>query len=158
MLDPSARVQARVTLPEGLRLDETLKRLAKETKLPLADYEKALKQRGRQLGLPGVRQGQPGGLPLPGHLRRAARTPTADVGPQAAVHGLGRPPPTKSGVARTKRTPEEIVIIASLVEAEARNAEDFGKVARVVYNRLEQGCRCSSTPRSTTRSRRTSRS
>ena len=45
----------------------------------------------------------------------------------------------KAGVERTKRTPEEIVIIASLVEAEARNAEDFGKVARVVYNRLEQG-------------------
>src|SRR4029079_16172244 len=34
---------------------------------------------------------------------------------------------------------EEIVIIASLVEAEARNSADFGKVARVVYNRLEQG-------------------
>ena len=45
----------------------------------------------------------------------------------------------KAGVTRTNRTPEEIVIIASLVEAEARNAEDFGKVARVVYNRLEQG-------------------
>ena len=41
--------------------------------------------------------------------------------------------------AHQARRREEIVIIASLVEAEARNAEDFGKVARVVYNRLEQG-------------------
>ena len=40
---------------------------------------------------------------------------------------------------RTNRTPYEIVTIASLVEAEARHAEDYGKVARVVYNRLEQG-------------------
>ncbi len=45
----------------------------------------------------------------------------------------------KAGVERTQRSPEEIVIIASLVEAEARLPEDFGKVARVVYNRLEQG-------------------
>ena len=44
----------------------------------------------------------------------------------------------QAGVARTNRTPEEIVIIASLVEAEARNADDFGKVSRVVYNRLAQ--------------------
>jgi UPF0755 protein len=42
-------------------------------------------------------------------------------------------------VTRTNRTAYEIVIIASLVEAEARDAEDFGKVARVVYNRLDQG-------------------
>ena len=87
VLDPSARVQARVTLPEGLRLDETLKRLAKETKLPLADYEKAIKKRAGELGLPGVRQGQPGGLPLPGHLRRAAERDRRRR-PQAAVHGL----------------------------------------------------------------------
>ncbi len=45
----------------------------------------------------------------------------------------------KAGVTRTNRTPYEIVIIASLVEAEARHAEDYGKVARVVYNRLEKG-------------------
>ena len=60
-----------------------------------------------------------------------------------------------TGVERTERSPYELVIIASLVEAEARHPEDFGKVARVVYNRLEQGCRCSSTPPSTTRSRPT---
>ena len=30
-----------------------------------------------------------------------------------------------------------MMIIASLVEAEANRDEDFGKVARVIYNRLE---------------------
>ena len=50
-----------------------------------------------------------------------------------------RPPPRRPAWSAPSATPEEIVIIASLVEAEARNAEDFGKVARVVYNRLEQG-------------------
>ena len=121
VLDPSARIQARVTLPEGLRLDETLQRLAKDTELPLKDYEKALKNRAGELGLPGVRQGQPGGLPVPGHLRRPAgrrrrRRPRASCSTAYAANA------EKAGVERTQRTPEEIVIIASLVEAEARHA------------------------------------
>jgi UPF0755 protein len=137
VLDPSARIQARVTLPEGLRLDETLQRLAKETKLPLKDYEKAIKARAAQLGLPAYAEGNPEGFLYPA---------TYDVQPDADAAGVLRQlfdayavAAGKAGVERTKRTPEEIVIIASLVEAEARLPEDFGKVARVVYNRLEQG-------------------
>jgi len=33
-------------------------------------------------------------------------------------------------------TPYQAVIVASLVQAEARHPEDFGKVSRVIYNRL----------------------
>jgi len=36
------------------------------------------------------------------------------------------------------KTPEEILTIASLVQAEAQESEDFGKVSRVIYNRLDQ--------------------
>ena len=36
-------------------------------------------------------------------------------------------------------TPYEAVIVASMVEREARVDEDRGKVARVIYNRLERG-------------------
>jgi UPF0755 protein len=137
VLDPSARIQARVTLPEGLRLDETLQKLAKDTKLPLKDYEKALKRRAAALGLPDYANNNPEGFLYPA---------TYDVEPNAtadsvlkqlfAAYGTAA---DKAGVARTNRTPEQIVTIASLVEAEARNPEDFGKVARVVYNRLAQG-------------------
>jgi UPF0755 protein len=41
--------------------------------------------------------------------------------------------------ARVGRTPYEVLIIASLVQEEARTASDAPKIARVVYNRLEQG-------------------
>ena len=136
VLDPSARIQARVTLPEGLRLDETLQRLAKDTKIPLKDYEQALKH-ADQLGMPAYAKDNPEGFLYPA---------TYDVQPNAdadsvleqlfkAYTGAAE----QAGVERTNRTPEEIVIIASLVEGEARNAEDFGKVARVVYNRLQAG-------------------
>ncbi len=135
VLDPSARIQARVTLPEGLRLDETLQKLAKDTELPLKDYEKALKK-SAALGLPDYADDNPEGFLYPA---------TYDVQPDATADSVLEQLFTaygkaadQAGVARTNRTPEEIVVIASLVEAEARNAEDFGKVSRVVYNRLAQ--------------------
>jgi UPF0755 protein len=136
LLDPTARIQARVTLPEGLRLDETLQKLADNTDISLKDYEKALKDAG-SLGLPDYAKGNPEGFLYPA---------TYDIEPNATADSVlkqlfsayGRAA-DEAGVMRTNRTPEEIVIIASLVEAEARHAEDFGKVARVVYNRLAQG-------------------
>ena len=36
-------------------------------------------------------------------------------------------------------SPYEVIIVASLIEAEAKADEDRAKIARVVYNRLEQG-------------------
>lgn len=44
-----------------------------------------------------------------------------------------------TAAARLNRTPYELVVIASLVEREARVPQDRGKVSRVVHNRLEQG-------------------
>jgi UPF0755 protein len=136
LLDPKSRIEARVTLPEGLRLDETLKKLSKETKLPLADLEKALKN-AKSLGLPDYAKGNPEGFLFPA---------TYDVAPDATAASTLKQlfqayatAAAKAGVTRAKRTPYDIVIIASLVEAEARRPADFGKVARVVYNRLAQG-------------------
>lgn len=136
LLDPSARVQARVTLPEGFRLDETLERLAAGTDLPLRDYRAALED-AESFGLPDYAQGNPEGFLYPATYEVP---PDADAGSVLeqlfAAYAVAA---EESGVERTPRDPEEIVIIASLVEAEARLPEDFGKVARVVYNRLELG-------------------
>ena len=44
-----------------------------------------------------------------------------------------------------KISPYEALIVASLAQAEAGNAEDLGKVARVAYNRVYSGnipCNC----------------
>jgi UPF0755 protein len=136
LLDPAARVEATVTLPEGLRLDETLHLLAKGTDLPLKKFKRALRKADK-LGLPDYARGNPEGFLYPA---------TYDVPPDADAEAVLQQlfeayavAADKTGVERTPRDPEEIVIIASLVEAEARLPEDFGKVARVVYNRLEAG-------------------
>ncbi len=44
-----------------------------------------------------------------------------------------------SGLDELGVTPYEAVIVASMVEAEARVPEDRGKIARVIYNRLDAG-------------------
>jgi UPF0755 protein len=136
LLDPSARVQARVTLPEGLRLDETLARLTEGTDLRMRDFKAALKD-AESLGLPEYARGNPEGFLFPATYEVA---PDADAGAvlEQLFAAYARAA-EETGVERTPRDPEEIVVIASLVEAEARLPEDFGKVARVVYNRLEEG-------------------
>lgn len=137
LLDPSARIQSRVTLPEGLRLDEAVKKLAEETDIPLAEYEQALRK-PRQHGLPRYAAKQN----AEGFLFPA----TYDVPPNAEAGDVLQmafdaytAAAEDAGVERTNRTPYEIVTIASLVEAEARLDEDFGRVARVIYNRLRRG-------------------
>lgn len=136
LLDPAARVQSRVTLPEGFRLDESLHRLADKTDMSLKDYRTALKK-PKRLGLPAYAKGNPEGFLYPATYNVPPDADASDVLRQlfeAYVRAA-----EKTGVERTRRGPEEIVIIASLVEAEARLPADFGKVARVVYNRLAQG-------------------
>ena len=136
LLDPSSRVEAKVTLPEGLRLDETLQRLAEGTELPLRDFKAALKSAG-ELGLPDYAEGNPEGFLYPATYDVPPDADAAEV--LAQLFDAYAVAAEEAGVERTPRNPEEIVIIASLVEAEARLDEDFGKVARVVYNRLEAG-------------------
>jgi UPF0755 protein len=41
--------------------------------------------------------------------------------------------------ARLGLDPYEVIIVASLIEEEAKVPEDKAKIARVIYNRLEQG-------------------
>jgi UPF0755 protein len=137
MLDPSSRVQARVTVPEGLRLDRTIALLASKTGIPVADFQAALKQPGA-LGLPPYAKGHAEGYLFPA---------TYDVRPDAKALDVlkmmtkrfGQASDTVGLESGTSVKPAQLVTIASLVEAEARRPEDFGKVARVIYNRLAAG-------------------
>ena len=114
------------------------RRLAKDTKIPLKQYEQALKkQNAEKLGLPTYAAATP---------RASSSRPPTTSSPtpmptrcwsSCSPHSASRPRSPASSA--PSATPEEIVTIASLVEAEARKPEDFGKVARVVYNRLEEG-------------------
>jgi uncharacterized YceG family protein len=139
ILDPSARLLSRVTVPEGLSVAATLKLISEKSKLKLADLQAAAND-VKALGLPSYAKGKPEGFLFPD---------TYDLEPDTTAAGL-----LKSMVdeykakvddaglvqkaAAVNLSPYEMVIVASLVEKETQQADERGKVARVIYNRLDQ--------------------
>jgi UPF0755 protein len=135
--------QVKLTIPEGLTLDEIADKVGE---LPGRSAD-----RFRELAKSGTIRSQyePAdvdsleGLLLPetyefnksddeeAILRRMVQTfdqTVTDLGIASAAQKL-------------KITPYQAVIVASMVEREARVPEDRGPIARVIYNRLDQGMR-----------------
>jgi UPF0755 protein len=138
LVDPDNILKNTVTVPEGLRVADILEVLAEKTEFSRAQYEKVLAD-PEGLGLPGYANGNAEGYLFPS---------TYDLGPKETPKSI-----LAGMVARWRQaaedadlearaeelgyTPGELMIVASLVEAEAARDEDRGKVARVIYNRLE---------------------
>ena len=140
LLDPKARVRGRVTLPEGISTAKVVERLTRYTELKRADVVASL-ENPAVLGLPPYANNRPEGFLFPATYDVEPGTGAVDAltmmtekfAEEAAAIDLE---------ARAKAmglTPYEVVIIASLVEAETALDEDRPKVARVVLNRLEKG-------------------
>ncbi len=126
-------------IPEGFRMEQTLARIAERTDIPLADLQAAA-ARPEQLGLPSYAKS------LEGFLFPA----TYQVDPGTTAVEVLRTMVTRFeqsaqslGLEQKARalglTPYEVVTVASLIEREVRFDDELPKVARVVYNRLEQG-------------------
>ena len=56
----------------------------------------------------------------------------------AALDGIAQELGYDDAQARTGRSPYEVLVVASLIEAEAKVDEDRAKISRVIYNRLEE--------------------
>lgn len=137
LVDPANMVTDRVTIPEGLRVVDTVAILAKKTKYKKSDFEKVL-DRPEVLGLPDYAEGNPEGYLFPA---------TYDFGPEATPETMLQAMVTRWQQAADDAdlearaealgyTPAELMTIASLVEAEGRG-DDMPKIARAIYNRLE---------------------
>lgn len=139
MLDPAARVLARVTVPEGLSVVGTLKLIADKTDLPLAQLQAAARDT-RALGLPGYARGRLEGFLYPETYDLEPGTTAGSL--LRAMVAMYREKVDTSGLsARAGEVgldPYELLIVASLVERETQRVEERPKVARVIYNRLEQ--------------------
>jgi UPF0755 protein len=139
LLDPTARVLGRVTVPEGYTVGQTLDALAKGTEIPLADYEAAAADTA-SLGLPAYAQGLEGFL-FPATYEVEPGSTATEV--LAMMVGRYEEAAQAAGLEQKAEalgiTPYEAVIVGSLVERESRVDDELPKVARVVYNRLEHG-------------------
>lgn len=140
LLSPASKVLTRVTIPEGTRLADALAILDKETRLSAAQVTAAASHPD-QLGLPSYAGGKLEGFLFPAtymvppdmSATDALRMMVARFGQAADAAGLD------TGAAKLGLTPYQVLIIASLVQAEAAQPADFPKVSRVVYNRLKIG-------------------
>lgn len=138
MLDPASRA-APLVLPEGLRLDETVKLTSEATGLSVEDLAASL-ARPTGLNLPDWAGGHPEGLLFPASYDIIpGRTSDEVLG--AMVSRFDIAAEEVNLVKESKKlgyTPYEVMTVASLVQAEA-GPGDMRKVARVIYNRLKEG-------------------
>lgn len=138
LLDPANMVQNAVTVPEGYTVDQIVQTLAENTDFSAQEYEKVLAS-PKAIGLPSYAGGN-----AEGYLFPATYMVPPDATPKSVLTMMvdrWRQAADEAGLeAAAKRlgyTPAELMVVASLVEAESNRDEDRGKVARVVYNRLE---------------------
>lgn len=134
LLNPENRLENRVTIPEGTVLTETLELLALGTGLPIEDFEAAIADP--------TRFGVPADAPsIEGYLFPATYTFDPGVTAEQVIQRLADEMTARldaAGVPAEDRY--RVLTLASVVQREAgSDLEDFGKVARVFVNRIDEG-------------------
>jgi UPF0755 protein len=136
LLKPSSRVQTTIVIPEGLRLSQIIAALGQATGNPQG-YRQAIKNVAA-LNLPSFAHGRPEGYLFPATYPVQPNTPPIKV-LQAMVNRFGQEAASISlpaAAAHAQLTEDQVITVASLIQAEGRNTADFPKIARVIYNRL----------------------
>jgi UPF0755 protein len=133
----SSRIRSKFTVPEGLRLSAQLDVLAKGTKIKRSNFQTALK-RPQNLGLPKYAKNRPEGFLFPDTYELTAESTATSTMQQMVTQykAVAREIQLEASAKKLKKTPYEVVTIASIIEKEVNREEYRAKVARVIYNRL----------------------
>lgn len=137
MLDAGVKSGKRFLIREGLRLNEQVAALAEQTGIPAERYEEALKN-PEGYGLPAMANGNPEGYLFPDTYEMSGNDPNAALKQMTAnFNRKANEVQLEARARELNRDPAQLVIVASIIEAEVRRPEDQAKVARVLYNRLD---------------------
>jgi UPF0755 protein len=137
LLNPSARLQDKITIPEGWRLSQIEAALGAKTGIPLADYKSALANPG-SLGLPSYANNNPEGYLFPATYEVQPDQTATDV-LRAMVQSFNAEATSinlNTAASQAHMTPAQVIIVASLLQAEGGRVSDYAKIARVIANRL----------------------
>jgi len=132
MLDPKSFSSTGVTVPEGLWASQIFTLLSKHTGVPVANYRKVT---AASIGLPAAANGH-----LEGYLFPSTYNFTSSMSAQQQLRAMAdewRKQVAPLHIPANKL--HDVMVVASLVEAESRLPEDGPKVARVIENRVAQG-------------------
>jgi len=130
---------ASLVIPEGWRATQIYAAVDKSLTLPAGSTKKAVAKAG--LKLPKDAEGNPEGYLFPATYP-VGRKATPESLLSFMVDTAGRKfngAPVAAGAQRNAMNVYQAVTVASIVQAEAASKADMGKVARVVFNRLERG-------------------
>lgn len=139
LIDPDNVMQNTVAFPEGWTVDQIVAQLAKHTDFSAEQYNKVLAQ-PETIGLPSYARGDPEGYLFPATYQVLPNATPRDILTmmverfQEAATELD----LEAEAEALGFSPQEVMTVASLIQAEARFDEDFARVGRVIYNRLEK--------------------
>jgi len=136
LVDPANRGGV-IVIPEGTRATKVAQLAAESTGIPVAEFLSVM-ENPSALGLPAYAKGKVEGFLFPA---------TYDVGANPTATKVLTDMVTKfkqvaasldleRRAAALGQTPHGIVTIASIIQAEGRTVEEYGKISRVIYNRL----------------------
>ena len=140
LVDPKNRMRSVVTIPEGYTVDQIVATLAQKTKFSKRQFNLVLRDPSK-IGLPSYAQGNAEGYLFPATYELPPNaTPKSILATMVERWDQAAQEADLDGAAeRLGYTPAQLMVVASLVEAESNRDQDRGKVARVIYNRLESG-------------------
>jgi UPF0755 protein len=151
LINPKNAVQTAVTIPEGKRVSQVLSIMAAQTKIPLAQFEAAAKETSK-LGLPsyaGTKAKLPATVPygqLEGYLFPATylvqphETALQILQAMVARFNVEAQQLNLTTAAQSVHlSPTQLIIEASMVQAEAGVDSDMPKMASVINNRQAKG-------------------
>lgn len=156
LLDLKNKITNKVTIPEGTTAKRTYLLLEKATKIPAKEFEEAAKD-PIELGVPDWWFTRNDGKKSTKSIEGFLFPDTYEIPPNPTAEGIlkqmvenfltvtGELDFAKRVETERKISPYEALIVASLAQAEAGNADDLGKIARVAYNRVYSGtfpCGC----------------
>ena len=129
LLDPASKQENSALLPEGLTEDQILDRLADSLQIPRKDFDAAVSKPSDY----GVDADS-----LEGWLFPAMYTFTPDVTAKDVIKTMvDRAVQSLDAAGVPKADRQKILTIASIIQREAREEDDFYKVSRVIQNRLD---------------------
>lgn len=138
LVDPANLVQALVTVPEGARVRQVVDSITENTEIGRRAVVRALAD-ADAIGLPAEAEGNPEGYLFPATYTVPPRMTAVELISQMVTktREVEADLDIESRAAELGLTPEEVLTVASILEYEANKSEDYPRVARVLYNRLD---------------------
>jgi len=145
LVNPKNLVQAAVTVPEGARVAQIIETITSHTKITKAELVKAL-ENPKKIGLPAEAEGNPEGYLFPATYAVVPGETATELLSQMVAKSkeVDKEIGLSQGAEKLGLTREQAITVASILEYEAKRDEDYPKVARAIYNRLDKGMRLQS--------------